>query len=479
MIMSRAATAAAAAAARAAAHNNDDDDSDDDDGGNPPNPPVLFGFDRCLFLCGVVSPLLRASLMNIHSLDSLHTLVSLTNESLDTTATNVNKTRRAANEAPLVVNAIHLQRLKAMRLWATWQVRMAIPLREDDFNELHLEWGVDRMEFETRCKASDASDTPEPPKLKKIGFEIWQTFWRQFKNYCDTKRGAMKIPISYVFREHLVPTPEILAKEYADSDESLMMKVALTGPDFKFDNKTVWNILTRLVGDGSAWPFIKSLADSYNGRKAIEVLKTQSQGTASISSRQARAFQILKTTTYDGKSNKSSFDNFVGTLQFAFTELDDCDIILSGVQKVDYMLTGFTAPERLAVRNRIINTELESDFAECCSHISQYLAKSSIYDGPGGAKRAISSVGSNKKKIKFTNEEWNALTADEKSAVRALRKKLKKAKATTTPLAATVPKVAATPRTKVAAVTSTKATVDDDATSDEEVPMKPAAKKNK
>jgi hypothetical protein len=130
----------------------------------------------------------------------------------------------------------------------------------------------------------------------------------------------MKIPILYVFREHLVPTPEILAKEYADSNKSLMMRVALTGPDFK----SVWNILTRLVGDGSAWPFIKSLADSYNGRKAIEILKTQSQGTASISSRQARAFQILKTTTYDGKSNKSSFDNFVGTLQFAYTELDDC-----------------------------------------------------------------------------------------------------------------------------------------------------------
>jgi hypothetical protein len=138
MIMSRAATAAAAAAAaRAAAHNNDDKESDDEeiDG----NPPVLFGFDCCLFICGVVSPLLRASLMNIHSLDSLLTLVSLTNESLDTTARNVNKTRRAANEAPLVVDAIHLQRLKAMSLWATWQVRMAIPLIEDDFNELQLQ----------------------------------------------------------------------------------------------------------------------------------------------------------------------------------------------------------------------------------------------------------------------------------------------------------------------------------------------------
>jgi hypothetical protein len=153
-----------------------------------------------------------------------------------------------------------------------------------------------------------------------------------------------------------------------------------------------------------------------------------------------------------------------------------CDIVLSGVQKVNYMLTGFTAPERLAVHNCIINTELESDFAECCSHISQYLAKSSIYDGPGCAKRAISSVGTGKK-IKFTNEEWNALTPKEKSVVQVLRKKLKKAKATTTPLS--VPRVVVSPRTKVAAVASTKEIVEDDATSDEDVPMKPAAKKGK
>lgn len=483
--MSRSATAAAAALAANANANDDDDietevdeeesvgqedlDDADDTVEDGDDEPFLFGFDRCLSVCGITSPLVRASLINIHSLDSLSTLISLTDESLDTTAVNVNKTRRAANEEPLVVNAIHLQRLKAMRLWAMWQVRMAIPLNENEFGGDQLHWGIERMEFESRCKASDSSDTPEPPKLKKIGFDIWQGFWRQFKNYCDTKRGAMKIPISYVFRDHLLPTPEILAQEYADSDESLMMRVALRGPDFKFDNKTVWNILTRLVGDGSAWPFIKHLGDSYDGRKAIEILKTQSQGSASISSRQARAFQTLKTTTYDGKSNKSSFDTFVGTLQFAFTELDECGVILSGVQKVDYMLTGFTAPEKKDVRNRIINTPLESDFVECCSHISQYLAKSSIYDGPSGAKRAISAVG----KTKFTDEEWFALTPKEKQEVQALRKKQKRSKSTP---AATPARAKATPKKKVAAVATTTET-DDAQTSDEEVPMKPPAKK--
>ena len=373
------------------------------------------------------------------------------------------------------MNAIHLQRLKAMRLWAMWQVRMAIPLNENDFGQDQLHWGIERMEFEGRCKASDGSDTPEPPKLKRIGFDIWQGFWRQFNNYCDTKRGAMKIPISYVFRDHLLPTPEILAQEYADSDESLMMRVALRGPDFKFDNKTVWNILTRLVGDGSAWPFIKHLADSYNGRKAIEILKTQSQGAAAISSRQARAFQTLKTTSYDGKSNKGSFDTFVGTLQFAFTELEDCGVTLTGAQQVDYMMTGFNAPEKKDVQNRVINSPLENDYVACCADISQYLAKSSIYNGPGGAKRAISAVG----QTKFTDAEWYALTPKEKSEVQALRKKQNKG----TPAAAPARAKATPKRKKVAAIKvaaiATTTDSDDAQTSDEDVPMKPPAKKKK
>jgi hypothetical protein len=429
------------------------------------------GFARCLFVCGITSVAVRNALIRDHSFDSLATIVSLTNDDLETTAMNVNKTRRTAQQGPLVVNAIHVRRLKAMRLWALWQVRCSIALNDDDFNEDQLKWGMERQDFEDRFKASDASDTPEPPKLKKIGFEVWDGFWRQFKNYCDTKRGAMKIPISYVFREHVVPTAEIMAKEYADSDESLMNKVSLTGPDYKFDNKMVWGILTRLVGDGSAWPFIKSLADTYDGRKAITILKTQSQGTASTSSRQARAFHTLKTATYDGKSNKSTFDTFVGILQLAFTELDDCGIILSESQKVDYLISGFHGPEKSNLTSRLVGSEFENDFGECCSHIAQFLAKTAIWNGPGGAKRSISSV----TKTKFTDEEWHALTAKEKQEVQKHRKKIKAKAAKGSATKATPP---ARSSKKVAAVATTLET-DDAVTSDEEVPMKPPAKKKK
>ena len=435
------------------------------------NAPV--GFERCLVVCGITVPAVRNALMLTQSCDSLANLLRLSEEDLDTTAVNVNKTRRAANQQPLVVNALHLKNLKAMRLWGVWQQRCSLPLNPDDFSEVQLRWGIERMEFEKRCKTSDGSDTPEPPKLTKIGFDIWQGFWRQFKNYCDTKRGAMKIPISYVFRDHLIPTAEMMAKEYADSDEALMMKVTLTGPDYHFDNKTVWGILTRLVGDGSAWPFIKSLQATYNGRRAIEILKSQSLSTASVSSRLARAFHVLKTTKYDGKDRKFSFNAYVEKLQFAFTELDECETPQTEGQKVDYLLTGFAASEKGQVRNRVINSPIEQDFGECCSHIAQYLAKTSIYNEPGGARRAVASVN----QTKFTDAEWHALTPQEKEKVRALRKKEKAAAGNASSKKKTT--TVQHKRKHVSAV-SNKGTEKDVATSsDEDVPMKPPAKKKK
>ena len=267
---------------------------------------------------------------------------------------------------------------------------------------------------------------------------------------------------------NLIPTEEDLTRVYPNSDEALMMKVTLAGPDYQFDNKTVWGILTRLVGGGSAWPFIKSLEDTYDGRRAIEILKLQSMGTASTSSRQARAFNVIHTTIYDGKNNRSSFTGYVEKLQYAFTELVDCNVILSEGQKVDYMMQNFDVPQKGNIRGRIINTNLESDFAECCSFISQFLAKTTIYDKPAGAKRAVASISQPSNRVKFTDDEWHALTSEEQERVKVLRKKLKKDMAK-----ATKPK---THKKKVSAV---KTASDGDATSDEDVPMKPPAKKKK
>jgi hypothetical protein len=437
-------------------------------------------FNQCLNLCGIIAPDLLQALMVTQGVNTFDVLVTLSSDDLDTVAVSINKTRRTANQGPLVLNAIALKKLKAMRLWAIWQRRCSIIPIPANFDANCLNWGIERMEFEYRCKQSDSPDSPEPDKLTKIGYDIWQGFWRQFKNYCSTKRGAMKIPISYVFREHEVPTAEILATDYADSDENLMMKVSLIGPDYLFDNKTVWGILTRLVGHGTAWPFIKHLDKTFDGRKAIQLLKTQSQGTASNSSRQARAYSTLRTTTYNGKSNRFSFNAYVEKLQFAFTELEECGIVISGNQKVDYLLANCTSPPAMDTFPTISSNETyTNDFGECCAYISQHLAKHAVYKDPDNVKRGISAIHSSNK-IKFTDEEWHALSPEEKAAVKIKRQELKKKEKKAVNNAGnqqsntnkSLKRANTKLKKQIAALQADDNTADDTGTSDEEVEMK-------
>lgn len=453
----------------------------------------------CLERCGCNTAALLLAVSQTQGIDGFDTLVSLTDSDLDSVAVSINKTPRVRGNAqqPVVLNAITLKKMKAMRLWALWQIRMGLQPLPANFDAVNLDWGVQRMDFELRCKQSDSIDPPEPDRLNKIGYDVWNTFWRQFTNYCGAKRGAMKIPLSYVFREHELPTPEVMATNYADSDENLMMKVRLTGPDYLFDNKTVWGILTRLVGHGTAWPFIKHYETTFDGRRAIQILKTQSLGTASNSSRQARAYSSLRKTTYEGKSNRYAFSTYVAALQFAFTELQECGIVISENQKVDYLLTNChksPAKECFATING--DLKYQDNFGECCAYISQHLAKHNVYEtswssSPNNKQRNLASVNSNgNTKLKFTNEEWHGLSPDEKETVKTKRRELKKKEAAKAGSGKTA---SATPKTlkrenyklkkKIAALQASKPSEDGnagtDTSDDEDVPMKPAPKKQK
>jgi hypothetical protein len=150
------------------------------------------------------------------------------------------------------------------------------------------------------------------------------TFWRKFGAYCGTIRGAMMIPISYVFRVHKIPTDAMYLANYNDSDEELAATV-----------KMVWLILVRLVGGGSVWPFIEEFETTFDARSAIAVLRAQSLGAASDSSHRSRAFGILSTTKYTGKSARFTFTHFVEKLQYAFKELSECKIQKTEEEKVN------------------------------------------------------------------------------------------------------------------------------------------------
>jgi hypothetical protein len=237
-------------------------------------PAVDVAFEEALAVCGVIADGLMQAITVTQGIANTETFISLTSKELDQLAIAINKMRPPEGQDPVVLNQIVLKKLKAFLLWLLWRRCREIDMDLTDFYADELQWGLDCMTFEARFVDAEAPEQVLPEKLKSIGFDVWQTFWRQFTTYCSTIRGAMAIPIAYVFREHDEPTEEMILEVYADSNEELMATVALVGPDYQHDNKLVWNILARLVGAGNAWPFIKHLAPTFDARAAIKILKT-------------------------------------------------------------------------------------------------------------------------------------------------------------------------------------------------------------
>ena len=380
-------------------------------------------FVNALNICGVNNEALMNAITVLQGLEDVETFTALTNKELDQLAVAINKMRLPNDAPPVVLNQVVLKKLKALRLWLLWQERRDMEMDLEQFDAIELQWGLDRLAFEARCKDAESPEQQTPEKLKSIGFDVWQTFWRQLETYCSTIRGAMAIPISYVLREHDEPTDEMRLADYNDSDEELMATVKLSGADYQHDNKMVWMILVRLVGGGTAWPFIKQLANTFDAREAIKILKMQSQGSASDSSRRARAHGILDKSLYTGRSSKQDWEWFVGRLQYAFTELSETKAGLTDIQKVERLMKNIQSPILRASYPVVKNDpNLEENFGRATAFFASILVGESTDAGVGGRNVSSATTGRS-----YTDEEWRALPAEDKKAI-AKKRKSEKAK---------------------------------------------------
>jgi len=130
-----------------------------------------------------------------------------------------------------------------------------------------LAWSLGRMEEESRIKALDA-DAPAPPgpltKLSK-----WPSWWETLDACASQVRGAMFLPLKCLCREHEVPTAEMLAATYDNTDDQLMALVHLQGDNFATDNHRLWDLLCPLLKDGPAWVWVKRCALGSDDERAL------------------------------------------------------------------------------------------------------------------------------------------------------------------------------------------------------------------
>ena len=420
---------------------NDDDDDDDDDDGLFEAGALPHGDPRNLERARFVNALGRCGIHDQRTLDYLNVyqgitniddLVSLNLSDIEKMVVTTNKTAanrgRGATIRTLIITALSEKKLKALREWVKWRQAMNSPITPIHFTDEALKWSLERMDFEKRQKTADEPDAPKPEKLKTIGHKTWIPFWRQFKNYCDTLRGNLNIPISYVLRDQEEPEPNLYSAQYISSDQALMACVSLEGQAFREDNARIWMLIESLTCNGNIWPFIRHMKNTQNGREAIRLIRAQCEGAAADETRKKNAYNILSNSVFEGKG-RFTWDSYVENLQFAFSELNECGDPQSESHQIHVLTSNCRHNDLKFAVEMVLGDPIRfPTFLLVIEHWKGFIVRA-LGTKPAQDRRNVSSTTSSGNykglKDKYTNEEWKTLPQDTKDLVMQRNKERK------------------------------------------------------
>lgn len=399
----------------------------------PPIPPVVIVppianpntfADLLARTCGITNANAILAITVEQGITSLDDLSNLNKDEIYTMVTAINKRTRRINEQ-VTISALSLKFIRAVREWIKWQMAFDLPFNDNRLYDIDARTRVlERMEFESRLKDADVTVATPPKPLMSIGYKAWIPFWKQFQAYCSTIRGVLKIPLSYVYREHDEVTDEIRDAEYDTVESRISALVVLEGPFFSDDNLKVWQLLEPLVNTGDVWPFVKSFQSTGDGRGALERLRGITEGAASKVTVKALAKQSLREAKYTGQSKNFTFDSYIAKLQTAFNDLEESNDPYSESSKVDALLQGIRFVDYLkpAAFHVVGSPTLGTDFNATVTYLKSMVSINQTYDSATTSNRNVASATTTNDKFsdlkdKYTSEEWKKLPQETKNRV--------------------------------------------------------------
>ena len=241
------------------------------------------------------------------------------------------------------------------------------------------------MEMEVLKAATEDLEVPKPEKL--ANFKKWILWAEQWDTYMQGSRGAADIPLNYVYRQHMVVTPEMRNGVYASNDQKLYFTTILSGRHFEIDNARVWTELKSLCIDGPAWDFIKQYEATKNGRLAFLKLVRENSSTSNVTIRKQMAYKSIASLAYSGPRRNWVFANYVAGHQHGHNELFDCGDPMSEARKVTDFLEGIDDPTLDNAKDVIYGDDAKMNSFELCHQYLATVAASKKVAARGGRKR--------------------------------------------------------------------------------------------
>ena len=205
-------------------------------------------------------------------------------------------------------------------------------------------------------------------------------------------------------------------------------------PIYLVNREKVWDIISKITRDHSAWTYVKPAQKTRDGRMAYNGLYQHFLGPNNVDNMATQTEDKLKNTVYNGEQRRWDFDLYVnvhkqkhsimeGLVEHGYTGIDPRS-------KVRFLLDGIKTDKFDAVKTRIMSDEkLRSDFDSCVTLYQDYIQQTS--KGKTAATVNISELKASGGKRKFdavedryyTKDEYNELTAEQKRDLASKRLK--------------------------------------------------------
>lgn len=342
----------------------------------------------------------------------------------------------AAPNAQVRIPFLSLTKLKALRYWILAQRCIGVDAPNvNAFAGEVIDETLARMKADSDYKlATEDTSIRKPEKL--VDLAKWTKFWELLTTYLGRVKGAALTPLSYLVREHDDVTAAHLAATYASTQERLIATTALRGTHFDMDNRTLYDEFKPLVVDGPGWSFIKRFDKTKDGRKAVLALKSQAEGTSAKLTRKQSAYASIASSAYLGPRKGFTFSSYVTLHQSAHNELLDLEEPVSESKKVTDFLKGIRDPTLNTGKSIVLGDPLKlANFEECQQYLSTVVqnmsaqtkaerhVSSAVSDGGRG-----SSLVDRVKGGAYSDEQYRALSTEDKRRIQKYREEGKKKK---------------------------------------------------
>jgi hypothetical protein len=163
--------------------------------------------------------------------------------------------------AGIPYTAVHVSMIKALfhMIKRCAQMNVVIPAADITHNMLIQE--LDMMNDPTPTSSSRIK-AQLPDKFKSDS--KWRSFKDALNNYLDRMKGKRNVPLTYITRPAVMPQ--------GANPQDPIWTAEHNGPQFRDDNKDVFNLLESLMLDGPGETYMRQYQASRNGRAAFLAL---------------------------------------------------------------------------------------------------------------------------------------------------------------------------------------------------------------